>query len=337
MASLTVSTIEMSTTQATNKAASWLTMAPNRWPEPELSIGMPHGSLGRWDKLNCWTVRENSPAHFMWKGPEGLSAKIFNLLDEHIQHLDGQGSEILFQLFMVGRQPTKSSPTVVFCSKNKAFRKKAMDLIVKKMLLETHPGVLAAHSISMPQPLAIGDTLQAGDLSEGVYAEAPLISCGVSIYIVSNDSMLRRATIGGFLSIAGGYYGLTTAHAFAEANPVSSKEGSDSESDFGFSSVLGEPEDAPDNEDYLLEVTSKGEMPIPLCDDLLLYRINSSIESVSSSSSDAYSSSAISRPDLEQDSSAITPNIVSSLPEQVEKYRSTENLQLSGQSAVSLV
>jgi hypothetical protein len=264
MSSHTVSATTMSTVTGTIKTASWLAMGPYRWPEPQLSIGMPHSSLDLWGKLNCWSVRENSPAHLMWKGPNGLSATIFSLLDDQIQHLDGQGADILFQIFMVGRQPAKTSPTVVFFSKNSTFRKKAMNLIVKKVLLENHPGVLAAHSSSMPHPLAAGDTIQVADLPEGVYAEGPLESCGVSIYIVSKDSLPRRATMGGFLCIGGEYYGLTTAHAFSESKPLSLKEDSGSESDVGFSG-LGEPEDASDDEEYLLELTSNGGKYVPVC------------------------------------------------------------------------
>jgi hypothetical protein len=250
MSSLTLSSTTTSTVKGTVKTASWLTVAPCRWPEPELSNGASHSSLDLLGKHKCWSLRENSPAHLMWKD---LSKTIWSLLDEQIQHLDAGSSDLLFQIFMVGRQAAKTSPTVVFCSKNGALRKRAMKLVEKKVILGNHPGVKVAHSSRMPRLLALEDAMSLLNLPEGIYAEGPLDSCGVSIYIVADGSSPRRATIGGFVCICSEYYGLTTAHAFAKPEPTCLEEGS--EVDFGFGD-LGEPDDSSDDEDYLLELTS---------------------------------------------------------------------------------
>jgi len=257
----------MSTTIATSivtapQKASWLTMAPIRWPEPELSIGRPCNSLsGFRNKYQYWNLRELSPADLMWKD---LHTTIFKLLREHLEHLGARGSLIHFEIFMVGKQPAKASPTIVFCSENKLFREKAMNLVVKKILLEQYPGVLVAQSSKMPRPLAAGDSNPLANLPEGVYAEGPLETCGISIYIVAEEIAPRRATIGGFVSILGDYYGLTTAHAFAGSESTSPD--GDSDVDFGFGE-LGEPDDSSDDEDYLIELTSKGGLHLIFLDN----------------------------------------------------------------------
>jgi hypothetical protein len=150
---------------------------------------------------------------------------------------------------MVGKHPARASPTIAFCSENELFREKAMKLVVKKILLEHHPGVLVAQSSKMPRPLAVSDSDWLANLPEGVYAEGPLETCGISIYIVAAGVSPRRATIGGFVSILGEYYGLTTAHAFTKSESTSPNGKSDV--DFGFGE-LGEPDDSSDDEDYLL-------------------------------------------------------------------------------------
>jgi hypothetical protein len=190
----------------------------------------------------------------MWKE---LSRKIWSLLDDQIQHLDPRGSELVFQIFMVGKQPTKTSPTVIFCSKNDNLRKRAMELVEQKIILGNHPGILVAHSSRIPRPLALRDAISLLNLPDGVYAEGPLESGGIPVHIVIKGSAPRKATIGGFLFIHGEYYGLTTAHAFADPASIASSEDSDSEPQFGFSG-LGEPDDASDDDHSLLELTSKG-------------------------------------------------------------------------------
>ena len=246
-------TITASIVTASQKV-SWLTMAPACWPEPELSVGRPCSPLGGglWRKYDCWRLRESSPADLIWND---LHTTIFNLLREHIEHLGGRGSLIHFEIFMIGQNPAKANPTIVFCSENEPFRKKAMNLVAKKVILEHCPGILVAQSSKMPSPLAAEDNNSLANLPEGVYAEAPLETCGISIYVLAKGLPPRKATIGGFIFILGDYYGLTTAHAFIEPEFIGPN--GDSDVEFGFGE-LGEPDDSSDDEDYLLELTSKG-------------------------------------------------------------------------------
>ena len=126
-----------------------------------------------------------------------------------------------------------------------------MELVERKVVSEAHPRVLVANSSKMPRQLA-GDE-PAYDLPEGVYAEGPLKLSAIAVYIVQNGSSPAKATTGGIVSIQGQCYGLTTAHAFRDVG--SSHQEDDSGLEFG---LYGRPDDSSDEEDYLLELTSKG-------------------------------------------------------------------------------
>ena len=130
-----------------------------------------------------------------------------------------------------------------------------MELVERKVILGSHPGILVAHSSRIPRLLAQGDDVPEYMLPEGIYANGIPHSCGVSILVVSNGgSPPRRATIGGFVSIQNEYYALTTAHAFLDTKPADLE--TDCDLEFGFS-TLGEPESSSDEEDFP-ELTSKG-------------------------------------------------------------------------------
>lgn len=81
------------------------------------------------------------------------------------------------------------------------------------------------------------------------------MSSGIPVYIVVKGRSPRRATIGGFVYILDECYGLTAAHAFTAPEPTSS--GDELDVEFGFGE-LGEPDSSSDDEDFLLELTSKG-------------------------------------------------------------------------------
>lgn len=73
---------------------------------------------------------------------------------------------------MIGKQPAKTSPTIIFCSEVDNFRKNAMKLVEKKILLEKYPGILVTQSSKLPRPLPIDDDTIFRRLPNGVYAEA---------------------------------------------------------------------------------------------------------------------------------------------------------------------
>lgn len=75
-----------------------------------------------------------------------ISIAITSLLDDQFEHLDTQGSVLLFEMFMVGKKPASASPTIIFSCDRKYSRQKAMNLVEKKKILADYPGVRIAQS-----------------------------------------------------------------------------------------------------------------------------------------------------------------------------------------------
>jgi len=235
---------------------SWLVMPSPRWPQPELSIGTRYQCLDVLGRYKCWSLREKSPAHIVWKG---IYQSITTLLEDHYEHLGTSGSELMVEMFMIGKKEKNASPTILFSCESKNARQKAMDLVNKKSrVLESHYGVRMAQCSRLPRLLALGDDVESMQLPEGVYSYGPVESSGISVLIVAKDEAPpRKATIGGFLYSGNSYYGLTTAHAFSAAKEISSS--GDMDLDFAFHGASSDDESSDnDDEEGLLEITSKG-------------------------------------------------------------------------------
>ncbi|KFY45318.1 hypothetical protein V494_01008 [Pseudogymnoascus sp. VKM F-4513 (FW-928)] len=231
-------------------------MPKPRWKNPELSVGTPHASLDLLGRYKCWSVKDGSPAHVVWKA---ASKAITNLLEDQYEHLDAGGSELMVEMFMIGRKLANSIPTILFSCESKTCRQKALVLVKKKGILTNHLGVVMAESSKLPRPLALDKQTDAPSLSPGVYLNGPLRSFGTSILIYSDEGKPpRKATIGGIITINHELYGGTAAHAFF---PVKDEEDSETEDlEFAF---FGDEDpydsDSGDDED-LVTITSKASM-----------------------------------------------------------------------------
>lgn len=231
---------------------SWSIMPQPRWENPQLSVGAPHASLDLLGRYKCWSLKDESPAHIVWKT---VSKAIINLLEDQYEHLEAEGSELMVEMFMIGRKPTSSIPTILFSCENKTCRRKAPMLVRKKGILTDYSGVLMAECSKLPRPLALDEQADAPCLSPGIYLNGPLRSFGTPILIYSDEGRLpRKATIGGIITIDHELFGVTAAHAFF---PSKDEEDSKTE-DLEFAFFGDEdPYDSGDDED-LVELTSQG-------------------------------------------------------------------------------
>ena len=224
-----------------------------RWQQPELSIGGQCPSLDRLGIYKCWSLKDDSPVALVWKA---ISGPITTLLEDQYEHLEAKNSELMVQMFMIGRKPVSSVPTVLFCCDAKIPRQKAMELVKKKGILERYPGVLLAESSRLPRRLALGEDVKLPFLPIGVYLNGSWRSCGTPVLISRGyDSLPKKATIGGIVCIEDDFYGLTTAHALDKVNEVECS--SDRDFEFAFYGP-GQPAHSSDEEDDPV-MTSKGE------------------------------------------------------------------------------
>ncbi|KAF4626101.1 hypothetical protein G7Y89_g12059 [Cudoniella acicularis] len=224
-----------------------------RWQQPELSIESPHASLNLLGRYKCWSLKDKSPAHLVWKT---ISKAITSLLEELFEHLDAGDSELMIEMFMIGRKPANSNPTILFSCENKNCRQKAVGFVQKKKVLADHPGVLMAECSKRPRLLAIEYKSDLPPLPPGVYLNGPLQSYGTPVLICSTHQVMpRKATIGGIVSIEGEIFGVTTAHAFSEPR----EEDTSNNEDIEFAFYGGyKPYDSSDDEENFVETTSGG-------------------------------------------------------------------------------
>lgn len=89
-----------------------------QWQHPELSIGAAEAfwSLGEY---KCWSLKEKSPAHVLWKA---VSGRIISLLEVQFEQLNTKDSDLKVMMFIIGRKPTRSSPVTLFTYENRYSR-----------------------------------------------------------------------------------------------------------------------------------------------------------------------------------------------------------------------
>ncbi|KAH7371817.1 hypothetical protein BKA64DRAFT_715305 [Cadophora sp. MPI-SDFR-AT-0126] len=226
-----------------------------KWEQPELSVGSPCASLDILGRYKCWVVKDRSPAHVVWKA---VSKPIISLLDDQFEHLDAGDSDLIFEMFMVGRKPTSTVPTIIFSCESKSCRQKAMALVQKKSILAAHPGVHMAECSRLPKLLTQEEDPESLFLPAGVYLDGPLRTCGTPVLISFGPKRLpRKATIGGIVCIDETLYGVTAGHAFTPPKKTVSSDMDDIE----FSFFGGDdPFDSSEDEDESVEMTSQASM-----------------------------------------------------------------------------
>jgi hypothetical protein len=227
----------------------------NEWPQPELSLGAPNGSMDILDRYNFWEVKKNSPAHHAWRI---ISEPIINLLEDQFEHLDAENVDITVEMFMIAGKTGNPSPTILFRSQSKVVRQAAMETVNKSALLASHPGILMASCSLLPRALVMEDVLGIPALPAGVYSSDALRHCGVSVVISGEQGgSLRKATLGGIVCIDGLFYGMTTGRAcFGDPGSAGDME---VEFDFALYGLEGLEEGA-DEEFEGVEMTSKGKL-----------------------------------------------------------------------------
>ncbi|TVY57858.1 hypothetical protein LCER1_G002106 [Lachnellula cervina] len=186
-------------------------MPNGQWPQPELSLGAPYGSLNILARYKFWEIKNNSPAHNTWRA---VSEQIINLIEDRFETLDAQDTDLMVEMFMIAGEKAKPTPIVLFRSQSKIARQRAIKLVHERSLLASHPGVMMADCSMLPRPLVTEGVSGMPALLPGVYSSDALRHCGASVIISRGQAgSLSEATLGGILCIGGLFYGMTTAHA----------------------------------------------------------------------------------------------------------------------------
>ena len=216
------------------------------WPDPEHSIGEECLSIG---DLRLWLPIGPALAAFKF-----LARDLQKLLDMHKDALK-QGEplprSIAFSMWMIGRHPESSNPTIVFSSKSLRQRAFAKALLKDSKLLDDYPGFKIKTLERKPAIYRAGsqergtiemtcddtDDFEKRDPEDAIYmVDYSRGSCGALIAFGHS----RLATMGGTLLINGTYYGISAQHgrykfldepedAANEDNPLCFDDDSDTE------------------------------------------------------------------------------------------------------------
>jgi hypothetical protein len=195
-----------------------MSQGTSQWANPEFSIGPSCETVDALGKQKCWAVKEDSPAHQVWKA---IAKPIIQMLQDHSAELDTKDMDLMVEIFMIGEEESTSSPTVLFSCQDRRIRQTAMELVHKSLIMHDFEGVLMAGCARCRRPLAMEETTEVPALPPGVYATEPLRHCGVTVLISGEQrGSPRRATLGGIVFIAGLFYGLITLYACKQNSSI---------------------------------------------------------------------------------------------------------------------
>lgn len=248
-------TSKMSIVSILRSGTSIFESKKQQWPNPELSIGRKCDPIGR---LLCWTV--TGPALLIF---QELSLSIKEVLDKRQEDIE-QGVQkpqtVSFHMLMIGSEPSKAEPTIIFTSKNQRQRRYASALIKQEKFMDGYSGIKFKTLSNMPAVHRSGPFTSAPcserESNDGVYLVKRLNSaCGA---LVSYGGS-RLATLGGIILIKGVPYGIATQHPRFHEHETLEKPVTQGE-------VLAFDEDLNFDEDELAEITSRGNSILMGCD-----------------------------------------------------------------------
>lgn len=111
-------------------------------PYASNSVGPLRGSLrigGKIRTLQCFAACGDARKEF-----NGFISDIKIYLRNNLSRVSTQ--ELVISLYMIGKQPSRTKPTILFASDDKAIRKEALNLIKRQsMIMEDHQGFELGH------------------------------------------------------------------------------------------------------------------------------------------------------------------------------------------------
>ncbi|KAG7293476.1 hypothetical protein NEMBOFW57_003527 [Staphylotrichum longicolle] len=112
---------------------------PKSWPYAANSTGRPRGPLSPGSKIGRVQVFEAlGDARRIFT--ESLSQAIVTYLNDNSDKLQDSASFVDLSLFMMGKSPDRTKPTVMFVSDDKQVRKEAFRMIKESGILVDYPG-----------------------------------------------------------------------------------------------------------------------------------------------------------------------------------------------------
>ena len=243
-------------------------LRPQTYPYASSSIGPYRGLLAQ--KYPCWDAQ--GPARDKFENR--IVGEIKDCLE---QCLLESNSFVGFSLFMVGKAPEKTKPTVMIVSDDKARRKAAFQMVKSRSILSSYPGFELGHCSVAAE---FEDLQRLGrDTTPSASATTDLVSTTVYAFEYPGDTKATRlyfhtppdsqshnsasATCNELFSFDGELYALTMAHAIrpsnhADTNSKQRDTDSNSSSDSDDCEITGMEDWDEDDTNALTTITSQG-------------------------------------------------------------------------------
>ncbi|KAL2063632.1 hypothetical protein VTL71DRAFT_5437 [Oculimacula yallundae] len=219
------------------RALSKLHSTDPKWSSPEESVGKYCGlHEDKIQKYKCWEMKGKAEEAFQLLGP-----KILSTLNDN-STLKPSLQVVVWSAFMIGKEPTKAIPYVMFMCTKIGPRKKAVDAVKKSGLLKEYPGFRVGH---WEHPPHTGDHYPLGSYSK-LTLEAAVRDTIPTFYTRSKSQTIlqfcvenasgevRKATVGGIVGYQGQTFLVSVSHVLAEQfGSKLDDEGSDENEDSG--------------------------------------------------------------------------------------------------------
>ena len=204
-----------------SRALSKLQSSDSKWSDPEDSLGKYCGiHEDKIQKYKCWEIRGKAEETFELLGP-----KIMSTLNAK-GTLKPSSEVVIWSAFMIGKEPRKAVPYVMFRCSKIGPRKKAADVVRKSGILQQYPGFRVGHWANPPHT---GDLCTLGlcwNLSLYALPEttAPMKQTlartpnALQLRVESTSSSeIRTSTVGCSVYCTGQMFLLCVSHVFAES------------------------------------------------------------------------------------------------------------------------
>jgi hypothetical protein len=194
-----------------------------RWLHPEQSTGDIYSGINLGGKF-CWDAVGPARATFV-----SLGSEIKAFLDKQS---DPIRSPVTWTMYMIGRTPESSRPTIMFCGADKNSRKFVKDTVDKSGLLDKYPGVETGGCSQEFRRFALNDAIDPPfsslpTLEKSILYSPSQVGQGMQIFIRGYNGYhpeFRKSRCGGLLYHQGRRFVQTVAHVFEKTDSFDSLE-----------------------------------------------------------------------------------------------------------------
>ncbi|KAJ0115761.1 hypothetical protein J7T55_010584 [Diaporthe amygdali] len=183
----------------------------SRWPDPENSIGR---YIGKTKWYHIWEA--TGPARDVFNK---IAPSIKAYLEDAVEPIS---SRVTWSMYMIGRVPSLTSPSIIFCCGVLEHRRHVRNTIKYSGILSGYSGIKTGH---LPRPPDFNQLVPLADEEASQYWDGNIMlltsrfksPCGSQLFVNAHgpdsEGLSAKATIGGVIQLGDHCYYTTAAHA----------------------------------------------------------------------------------------------------------------------------